>query len=34
MPDGKTVGVDGPPDNFPMAGVYMKVYSAYPHIKR
>lgn len=34
MPDGKTVGIDGPPDNFPMAGVYMKIYSAYPHIKR
>lgn len=34
MPDGKTVNVEGPPNNFPIAGIYMRVYSAYPHIKR
>ena len=34
MPDGKRVTVDGPPNNFPVAGVYMKVYNSYPHIKR
>lgn len=34
MPDGKRLAIEGPPDNFPVAGIYMKVISAYPHIKR
>lgn len=34
MPDGKTLSVSGPPDNFPVIGVYSTVYNAYPHIKK
>ena len=34
MPDGKTINVDGPPDTFPAAGIYMKVYQSYPHINK
>jgi len=34
IPDGKVITVDGPPDQFPVAGVYMKVYSAYPTINK
>ena len=34
MPDGKLLCVEGPPDTFPAAGVYAKVYQAYPHINR
>ena len=34
MPDGKVLNVDGPPDNYPIAGIYMKVMTAYPHIKK
>ena len=34
MPDGKVLTVDGPPNNFPTAGVYAKVINAYPHIKK
>jgi hypothetical protein len=30
IPDGKQLSVDGPPDQFPIAGVYAKVYQAYP----
>ncbi|PCI14973.1 MAG: hypothetical protein COB71_00005 [Thiotrichales bacterium] len=34
MPDGKVLTVEGPPDHFPIAGIYMKVFTAYPHIKK
>jgi ubiquitin len=34
IPDGKTLSVEGPPDQFPVAGIYMKVLQAYPNIKR
>jgi hypothetical protein len=34
MPDGKKLGVDCPPDNFPIVKVYGVVLSNYPHIPR
>jgi hypothetical protein len=34
IPDGKILTIDGPPDHYPMLGVYGKVYAAYPQIKK
>lgn len=34
MPNGQTLTIDGPPDTYPIAGIYSKVYQAYPHIKK
>ena len=34
IPNGKILTVDGPPDQFPVAGIYAKIYQAYPHIKK
>ena len=33
-PDGKRLTIEGPPDNYPMAAVYLKFYTAYPHINK
>lgn len=34
IPDGKQLTVDGPPPNFPVAGIFAKVYQSYPTIKK
>lgn len=34
IPDGKRLTVEGPPDTFPVAGIYLKIYQAYPHIRK
>lgn len=34
IPDGKRLSIEGPPDQFPIAGIYARVYQAYPHIKK
>jgi ubiquitin-like protein Nedd8 len=34
LPNGQCLTIDGPPETYPNAGIYAKLYQAYPHIKK
>ncbi len=34
MPDGKRLGIDGPPENYPIAGIINRIVSFYPRVPK